>query len=72
MQIIQSPETGVTEVRYAVRGVSRGEKDYAAASILASILEQRITAKAPAEQRANVFVRNYSNILPGVMMFRDL
>jgi len=69
MQIIQSPETGVTEVRYAVRGVSRGEKDYAAASILASILEQRITAKAPAEQRANVFVRNYSNILPGVMMF---
>ena len=69
MQIVQSPEPGVTEMRYAVRGVSRNDKDYAAASILALILEQRIKAKAPADQRTNVFVRNYSNILPGVLVF---
>jgi len=69
MQIVQSPEPGVTEMRYAVRGVSRADKDYPAASILALILEQRIKAKAPTEQRPNVFVRNYSNILPGVLVF---
>jgi predicted Zn-dependent peptidase len=49
--------------------VARSDTDYAAASVLAMILEQRIKAKAPAEQRANVFVRNYSNILPGVLVF---
>ena len=69
MQILQSPEPGITEMRYAVRGVARNDRDYAAASVLALILEQRIKAKAPAEQRANVFVRNYSNILPGVLVF---
>ena len=69
MQIIQSPEPGITEMRYAIRGVARNDKDYAAASILASILEQRLRAKAPADQRSNVFVRNYSNILPGVIVF---
>src|SRR5262245_33765206 len=69
MQIVQSPEPGVTEMRYAVRGVARADKEYPAASILALILEQRIKAKAPAKQRANVFVRNYSNILPGVLVF---
>ena len=69
MQIVQSPEPGVTEMRYAIRGVSRNDKDYAAAAILALILEQRIKAKAPAEQRSNVSVRNYSNVLPGVLIF---
>ena len=69
MQIVKSPEPGITEMRYAVRGVARNDKDYAAASILAAILEQRIKAKAPADQRSNVFVRNYSNVLPGVMVF---
>jgi predicted Zn-dependent peptidase len=68
MQIVQSPEPGVTEMRYAVRGVARNDRDHVAASILASILEQRIKAKAPADQRANVFVRNYSNVLPGVLV----
>jgi zinc protease len=69
MQVLQSPEPGVTEMRYAVRGVARNDKDYAAASVLALILEQRIKAKAPVDQRSNVFVRNYSNVLPGVLVF---
>src|SRR5688572_3216631 len=69
MQIVQSPEPGITEMRYAIRGVSRNDKDFAAASVLSHILEQRIKAKAPADQRANVFVRNHSNVLPGVLIF---
>lgn len=68
-QIVESPETGVTEMRYALRGVARNDKDFAAASVLATILEQRLKAKAAEAQRANVFVRNHANVLPGVMMF---
>lgn len=67
--IVESPETGVTEMRYALRGVARNDKDFAAASILALVLEQRFKAKAMEAQRANVFVRNHANVLPGVVMF---
>ncbi len=68
-QIVESPENGVTEIRYALRGVARNDKDFAAALVLASVLEQRLKAKAAEAQRANVFVRNHANVLPGVMMF---
>ncbi len=67
-QILESPESGITEIRYAIRGVARNSADYAAASVLASILEQRLKAKAPEDQRAKVFVRNQSNVLPGLIV----
>lgn len=69
LQIVASPEPEMTEIRYAVRGVARSDKEYAAANVLARIYELRIRAKAPEDQRANVFVQNDSNILPGIMMF---
>ncbi|MGH9948538.1 MAG: M16 family metallopeptidase [Pyrinomonadaceae bacterium] len=68
-QIAESPEAGVTEIRYALRGVARNDKDYAAATVLANIYESRFKSKAPEERRANMFVRNYSNVLPGVLIF---
>jgi predicted Zn-dependent peptidase len=67
-QILESPETGITEIRYALRGVARNDKDFAAASILAKVVEQRIRSKAPAGQRDNVWAKNYSNVLPGVIV----
>jgi len=67
-QILESPETGITEIRYALRGVARNDKDFAAASILAKVIEQRIRNKAPAGQRDNVWAKNYSNVLPGVIV----
>lgn len=69
IQIVSSPEPHITEIRYAIRGVARSDKDYAAASILARIYEQRLRAKAPDDQKANVSVQNDANILPGVMIF---
>jgi predicted Zn-dependent peptidase len=67
-QILESPEAGMTEIRYAVRGVARNDRDFAAARILSKILEQRVKMKADDGQRENVWVRNYSNILPGVVI----
>lgn len=67
-QILESPETGITEIRYAIRGVARNDKDFAAATILAKVIEQRIRSKAPAGQRDNVWAKNYSNVLPGVVV----
>ena len=68
IQILESPESGVTEIRYAVRGVARNDRDFAAARVAAKILEQRIRTKAMEGQRENVWVRNYSNVLPGVIV----
>ncbi len=68
-QMIESPESGITEIRYALRGVARNSSDFAAATLLASILEQRLQTKAPADQRGKVFVRNQSNVLPGMVVF---
>ncbi|MFL6468103.1 MAG: M16 family metallopeptidase [Pyrinomonadaceae bacterium] len=67
-QIVESPEAGITEIRYAIRGVARNDKDFAAASVLAKVIEQRIRNKAPEAQRNNVWVKNYSNVLPGVIV----
>lgn len=67
-QMLESPEAGITEIRYATRGVSRSDRDYAAASVLSKILEQRVKAKAVDGQRENIWVRNYSNILPGAIV----
>lgn len=67
-QIIESPESGITEIRYAFRGVARNEKDFAAASVFAKVVEARLRSKAPAGQNENVWVTSNANVLPGVFM----
>jgi zinc protease len=67
-QILDSPESGITEIRYALRGVARNDRDYAAASVLAKVLEQRARNRSGEGQRNNVWVTNHSNILPGAIV----
>ena len=67
-QILESPEGGVTEIRYAIRGVARNDRYFPAARVATKILEQRLRSKAAEPQRANVWVRNYSNVLPGMIV----
>ena len=67
-QIIESPEAGLTEVRYALRGVARNAKDFAAADVFARVIEQRLRVKAPDGQRENVWVKSHANVLPGVII----
>jgi hypothetical protein len=55
-----------TQTRFAFRGVSRSEKDYAASEILSAILFDRLQQNAgPAKSS----VVNSAHILPGSMIF---
>ena len=64
---IQSPKPEVTEIRYAMRGVSRSDKELAASLIFTDILEGRLRAAVPASHTDDLFVRNEPHILPGVI-----
>jgi predicted Zn-dependent peptidase len=67
-QVLESPAVNGTEIRYAFRGVARNDREFAAAKVAANILEQRVRAKAPGGQKDNVWVRSYSNVLPGIII----
>lgn len=69
IKLIESPETGVGEIRYAVRGTARNAADNAAFEVLAKVLDGRLKTKAPADKRDLAFVRNESRLLPGMLLF---
>jgi zinc protease len=69
LQMVASPVEGMSEIRFAGRGFARSDNDYAAASLLASVLESRLRSKVPAEYRNEVFVRNDAHVLPGSLIF---
>jgi hypothetical protein len=64
---VQSPKPGITEIRYAMRGVSRSGRELAASLIFTDILEARLRAGVPAPHADDLFVRNEPHILPGVI-----
>lgn len=68
VQIIASPTADVSAIRYALRGTSRGNKDFAASTAFAKILESRLKARVPAAFVSKVFVRNESYFLPGMIV----
>lgn len=69
MMSIDSPKPGSGEIRYAIRGLSRNEKDFASAEIVARVVENRLRAKVSVERRNLVSVRHNAHYLPGIMMF---
>lgn len=62
---IASPNIDVSAVRFAARGPSRSDKDFAAATIFAAVLEARLKSRVPSAFRDKVFVRNEAHVLPG-------
>jgi len=52
-------------VRVAIRGGARGDKDYAASTLFASIVESRLRARVSPAIAAKTFVQNAAYILPG-------
>jgi zinc protease len=62
--IVNVPGPGV-EVRLAVRGVARSDKDYATSLVLAKIAHHRWQASMPELASQPVFVRSDSHVLPG-------
>jgi predicted Zn-dependent peptidase len=69
MKTVESPAAGRTEIRYALRGVSRGSNDYAASEVLARIYESRLKAKTAAGDGVTAFVHNNARLLPGSIVF---
>lgn len=64
------------ELRLAVRGVARADRDFAAATVLAKLAQHRWEATTPELSKEPVFVRNDSHVLPGAFVMgaavRDL
>ena len=65
VEIITSEDVEEEAVRVALRGVSRGSKEYAAAEILSRIYESRLSSKTG----GNVAVNNEARFLPGMVVF---
>ncbi len=60
-----SPDPQMSALRYAIRGVARKDKDFAAASVIASVLNERLKNLVPPQYANDVFVRNEAHTLPG-------
>ncbi len=64
---VASPTAGKTAIRFAMRGLSRSDKDLTASLIFTNILETRLKARVPAAHTGGVFVRNEYHTLPGMI-----
>lgn len=66
--IINTPAEQGAEVRLATRGVSRSDRAFAAAVVLAVVARKRWEALSPELSRRAVFVRNEPHVLPGIFV----
>jgi zinc protease len=66
--IVDVPGTDTAEVRLAVRGVARADKDYAAAAILALMARDLWQTIQPQLSKSAFFVRHESHVRPGLFV----
>jgi zinc protease len=66
--IINAPADQSAEVRLATRGVSRSDRDFASAVVLAIVARKRWETLSPELSRRPVFVRNEPHVLPGTFV----
>jgi zinc protease len=66
--IINAPTDQSAEVRLATRGVSRSDRDFATAVVLAIVARKRWGMLSPELNRKPVFVRNETHVLPGIFV----
>jgi zinc protease len=66
--IIDVPGTETAEVRVALRGVARSDRDYAGASMLALVARDRWQAAMPELRQSAFFVRHEAHLLPGIFL----
>lgn len=57
-----------SEIRYALRGLARNDKDFAASEVLTKILQNRLQNFIPKDHASNAFVRHEEHILPGLLV----
>lgn len=68
---IAMPDVSGWQIRYALRGLARNDKDYAASEILSKILDARLKSVANSGQSENSSVIHNAHILPGAFVFRN-
>ncbi len=66
--IINAPSDESAEIRLAIRGLARSDRDAAAATMLADVARQRWEKLVPELSRSPVFVRNEARLLPGMFV----
>lgn len=66
--IVDLPGTESAEVRVAVRGLARSDKDYAAATVLALVARDHWQSLMPELKQSAFFVRHEAHVLPGVFL----
>lgn len=62
-----SPVPDAAALRFAMRGVARKDKDFAASMVFTSILETRLKTRVPSNHSNDLFVRNGVHVLPGII-----
>jgi predicted Zn-dependent peptidase len=63
--IINSPFVKNAEIRYALRGLARNDKNFIASNILIQIMQNRLRKEFSTEPQITAFVRQDSNLLSG-------
>ena len=66
---IDSPAENSNEIRFAMRGLARKDKDFYASKILSDIYFNRLKEKVPAGNRNSVTAEYDEHILPGIIIF---
>lgn len=66
---IGSPNESSSELRYALRGLARKDKDFYASKILSDVYFNRLKEKVPSANRDSVSVEYDEHILPGIMIY---
>ncbi len=66
--ITNSPFVEKSEVRYALRGLARNDKDFIASQILTKILQFRLLATVPNEHRKDTSISQSANFLPSLIV----
>ncbi|HZH33852.1 MAG TPA: insulinase family protein, partial [Pyrinomonadaceae bacterium] len=66
--VVDMPGAGTSEIRLAVRGLARNDKDLMAANFWTGIMEARIRAGMPANLQKRFSLRHTTNALPGIFI----
>lgn len=66
---VNSPTENSTELRYAMRGLARKDKDFYASKILSDVYFNRLKEKVPTANRNSVSVEYDEHILPGIIIY---
>lgn len=65
VEIVASPRSDASALRFAIRGPARKDKDFAASRVFANVLVDRLRQLVPGENAKDIFVRSESHTLPG-------